>query len=306
MNERRPTSFPFKRWFEEQVAKAAKAGTMVAAEYWLTPEGAQFLVEHRNLNNRPLTEMHVAALAKSMADGNFALTGQGVSIDESGNILDGQHRITAVARGTVTVRLLFIFGCKRNTFVDYDTVLRQRSGSDTLRTDDANIKSAAALASAAQFLYAIETNTLTRSAKIPNRIIIEFIKNHPFLPASVEYGTTLYKGVGRKVSRKAASVAFHQILSLSKHTPWIDSFISQVSTPDNLPKGSPILLLRDKLIGQYFPKTSMTPAERVIREFQAIILTWNGYIRAEMVHSKQEISQYFNHPNRIFDPEDVV
>jgi hypothetical protein len=51
----------------------------------------------RNSKNRPLRKQHVANLAAAFARGEYVMTHQGVAFGSDGELIDGQHRLSAIA-----------------------------------------------------------------------------------------------------------------------------------------------------------------------------------------------------------------
>lgn len=68
------------------------------------PERASELLA-RNTKNRKLNERTVRILVDQLQKGLWKETHQGIAIAESGELLDGQHRLTAVVRAGVTIPL---------------------------------------------------------------------------------------------------------------------------------------------------------------------------------------------------------
>lgn len=62
----------------------------------ITPKWAKFILDNRNNRNRRLSESFVTKLARDITNGAFITTHQGIAFDESGDLLDGQHRLAAV------------------------------------------------------------------------------------------------------------------------------------------------------------------------------------------------------------------
>lgn len=58
--------------------------------------------------NRKIRRRHVEALKRDMLRGDWRLTGQGISVDSEGCLIDGQHRLTAVVEAGVGVPM-FVF-----------------------------------------------------------------------------------------------------------------------------------------------------------------------------------------------------
>lgn len=60
----------------------------------MTPEWAERLLA-TNLNNRSISKNAVDAIARDMEAGRFMLNGESIKLDEHGQLVDGQHRLTA-------------------------------------------------------------------------------------------------------------------------------------------------------------------------------------------------------------------
>lgn len=64
----------------------------------------------KNPGNRPIRKAVVKSFALDMLAGNWKLTHQGVAFDAAGNLIDGQHRLTAVIMAGVPVRMMVTTG----------------------------------------------------------------------------------------------------------------------------------------------------------------------------------------------------
>lgn len=73
------------------------------------PERARQWLEN-NFRNRPLKDDVVAAYARDMLNGVWVSTHQGVAFNDRDELIDGQHRLHAVMRSGVTVRMMATFG----------------------------------------------------------------------------------------------------------------------------------------------------------------------------------------------------
>ena len=97
----------------------------------MTPELARQLLA-QNKRNRPLSSQHVIALCRKMKAGEWMLTHQGIAIDNNGQLLDGQHRLSAVVMANVTVPMLMTTGVPSAVFDAIDIDGRPRSVADLL------------------------------------------------------------------------------------------------------------------------------------------------------------------------------
>lgn len=64
----------------------------------LSPKDCEYILKHRNFNNRPVRRNTVAKYAEDMRAGRFKLTHQSIAFDANGNLLDGQHRLHAIVQ----------------------------------------------------------------------------------------------------------------------------------------------------------------------------------------------------------------
>lgn len=98
----------------------------------ITPEKARRMLT-ANKNNRPVKTFKVQALKSDLRNGNFRVTHQGIALDWNGNLIDGQHRLLAIAETGVTVQMYVTRNCDPHIFKVIDTGA-SRSPSDVLKT----------------------------------------------------------------------------------------------------------------------------------------------------------------------------
>lgn len=112
----------------------------------VTPEVARRWLKE-NSQNRNVRQSHVDFLASEMLNGRWVTTHQGVCIAEDGVLLDGQHRLLAVAQSGVTVDIMVTTGSDKSVMPVTDQGMVTRSVGDTLYlldgVKDASIKTAA-------------------------------------------------------------------------------------------------------------------------------------------------------------------
>lgn len=70
----------------------------------ITPAAAHIYLAF-NENNRTVRERDVESYAADMRSGHWMLTHQGIAFDETGELIDGQHRLLAVIKSGVTVKM---------------------------------------------------------------------------------------------------------------------------------------------------------------------------------------------------------
>lgn len=98
----------------------------------ITPEKANQWLENHNTKNRPLKMKHVERLASDMKERRWKKDGMPFRFDVDGNLLDGQHRLAAIAKSGITLRdQVIVRGLGRESFVSMDTGSK-RSTADML------------------------------------------------------------------------------------------------------------------------------------------------------------------------------
>jgi hypothetical protein len=85
----------------------------------------------RNINNRPLSEKFVDRLAIAMSSGQWQVNGDPIRFDASGDLIDGQHRLTAIIKSGSPVQSWVLRGVGTQAF---DTIDRghTRTNGDVL------------------------------------------------------------------------------------------------------------------------------------------------------------------------------
>lgn len=88
---------------------------------------------YQNKNNRSVRNQVVDNYAEQMKSGKWDLTGQGITFDENGDLIDGQHRLNAVIKADMPIEMLIVWDAKRS--YNYDCGLK-RSYTDRILMKD--------------------------------------------------------------------------------------------------------------------------------------------------------------------------
>lgn len=102
----------------------------------LTPELATELLDHNQLN-RPLRDQHVQRIARQIVDGKWRFNGDTIKVANTGDVLDGQHRLWAVIEAKKPIETIIVRGIERDAFATIDTLRAVRSGADVLALNGA-------------------------------------------------------------------------------------------------------------------------------------------------------------------------
>ncbi|WP_154725014.1 hypothetical protein [Candidatus Contendibacter odensensis] len=85
-----------------------------------------------NEQNRRVRLGWVDCLATSIKNGEWQFTHQGIAFSETGRLLDGQHRLMAIAKAGIPVSVIITHGLDDNTFAAIDCGIR-RTDEDLTR-----------------------------------------------------------------------------------------------------------------------------------------------------------------------------
>jgi len=97
----------------------------------ITPQLAKDYLE-RNPKNRNVSERLVQKYAQDIQQGQWALTHQGIAFYEDGTLADGQHRLFAIIKADLPVRMMVTSGLKQSDAINIDAH-RARSAIDGIK-----------------------------------------------------------------------------------------------------------------------------------------------------------------------------
>lgn len=214
----------------------------------VTPEAAASLLERNTLNRHPKANA-IERYAKSMREGKWRVTNQGLGISRSGVLVDGQNRLMACIEAGVPFETVLSTGMDDEARDVVDVGVR-RSLGDSLRM--AGYTNAVALAGGValrmryeQIVKSGQAWTQARSMMVSHDEALAYAKDHPEL---VDHTATAW------VIRKAfirvpisVIVAFESLAY--EHDPYkAEEFRNGLVTGANLEMGDPRLVLRNYLM----------------------------------------------------------
>lgn len=111
----------------------------------ITPEIAEQLLGRNADYNRNIREARVRGLVQAMTDGDFVDTGATLSVDTSGTVIDGQHRLTACVRSGVPFTAVVVTGLDPEAYDSTDKGSKRTVGDSLKRHGFVNPNRVAAL-----------------------------------------------------------------------------------------------------------------------------------------------------------------
>ena len=152
----------------------------------VTPEMARQWLG-RNAGNRPLKRGHVARLSASICGGKWKLTGDPIRFSATGKLIDGQHRLQAIADAGLPVQCVVMQGLNDDIFDVID------SGSPRSKADAVFIQyqlpvaKAGLLSSTASIACQFISGASSFKGKVGSDELLRFIDSNPDIVDAVNH-----------------------------------------------------------------------------------------------------------------------
>jgi hypothetical protein len=230
----------------------------------ISPERAMQMLEKMEAN-RTVSERHVNKLKKDMVARRWKLTGQGITFDANGRLVDGQHRLWAIIEGGVTVTQLVVYGADPEDVILSIDLGRGKSFGDIQRIKGE--QSYNALAAAVGLIAAADKSIASKTSVNTTRLeqyshfelqdLLDGYRERYDLDYAVKYAHRL-TSKPLKVPHSAGSTAYF-LLAEKYGDEQVEPFFHQLSKgehPDGsgLERGLPVKALRARFITEHDEK----------------------------------------------------
>lgn len=254
----------------------------------ITPDQARKWLEF-NEGNRKVRRPLINFLINQLKTGKWALTGETICFDPSGNLLDGQHRLYSIAESGIAAPCFVVWGVVRDAQNVMDTGI-VRGFQDVISMNYPDTSDPSGLGGAIKFILLFQrgyfpgglsersTGTPGHKNLIPDNIdVLTFLDNNPEFFGFYEQAKKIYLSGDRTLARRGF-IAMWWILS-DYGAKESDEFFTKLSTGVGLTATDPIHIFRSILIRE---KTSSDAAKytRTQRIF-GLIHTWNKFVLGE-------------------------
>lgn len=237
----------------------------------VTPEMASDWLAHRTYDkNRRISKSVVNRYISDMVNGRWKTTRQGLIFDTHGDIIDGQHRLSAVANGNVTVAFWVYPNEARDTFDALDQGYK-RQASQLL-----GVPNSTTVAAGARYLAALADQDpfdMPRFNKVSNPEIHATVQVWPELTrysvavAEVRIATWI---IGAPHLAVLAQAARTEAGTPEKIEAWRQGLL----TGDNLTSYDPRLQLRNRFIRQH---RNLAGSKNRNLVYSLIAKAWNAW-----------------------------
>lgn len=227
--------------------------TPVLAKEWLS----------NNPNNRKLSKQVVSDYAHAIRSGDWSLNGESIKISVGGQLLDGQHRLSAVVRSGESIQSVVISGLPDEVISTVD-VGKKRTTADILSMGD--VRYAPQVSGTITILHNIH-NKFSFQSRVSTVDAKRYLELNPTVEDSVAF-TMVNKGSLKWRPQFAAS----HFLFAQKNKEAADRFFTRLCTGIGLSENEGVYRLREKLILEDHAKKKTTRAD-IMAWF---IKSWNA------------------------------
>lgn len=235
--------------------------------YEIGPALAEKLLTTYSVDYRKLLPNHMRSLARDMEQLNWIDNGDTLKISKKGDVLDGQHRLHAVATSKVSQVFLIVTGISEAAY-DITDAGRQRRYKDTLRRlDYGNVD---VLASVVRMVYMWENDlSLADTCVVTYPELNDvLLRNNNLIKRAMDLG------VGARNLKMAPSLTifcwwvFMQIDEEKAHM-----FMSQAIGGEMIKRGDPAFTFRNRLQREYEDNAKYSRNQY----FRMAVDSWNKF-----------------------------
>lgn len=216
----------------------------------ITPAKAKKLLENRAAN-RSIRQRQVEYLAREMVEGRFIDNGESIKLNTNGQVIDGQHRLSAIIETGRPMQLRVTYGLSPDAISTIDTGAKRTPGDALSINGFSDPNNRAAALTIINDYY--RNGTLVSGNKLSPSATIDL---------ALEYDTDRALAVGRRTKGIVPLSIAAALYYLASHAAAekAEEFWEAVGSGEGLSAGSPALALRNRIVelkmrGQRFTKT---------------------------------------------------
>jgi len=187
----------------------------------VTPDYAKEILATKNSINRRLNPMRVDTLVQIILNNQWQITHQGVAFDIEGNLVDGQHRLAAIAKAGVPVKILVSYNLEPESRLVVDSGAPRTLGNRITLAGYEDISSKSIAVARILEYGVVAASQKSLSAEEAVRIVMKY---HP----AIKFALSCGHGRGYTAIIQAAIARASCTLPHDKLKRFVEVFISEV------------------------------------------------------------------------------
>ena len=221
----------------------------------------------KNKVNRSLSQEKVNTYANDMKNGNWKLNGETFSVDEFGNLCNGQHRMNAIIKSNCNIEMIAAIGVGADSMPTFDTG-KPRNAGDVFRINE--ILNATTVAAGVSKYMRLKSGSYgTQGGKdrylLTNTDILEEYNKHPDLYQSLFLRGSKFYISNHKIISKSDFMAYYKYFMAKYTQEKIDLFFDKIQSRVGV-----CGMLFNKLMNDVTAKRKMSSSEKsaiIIKSF---------------------------------------
>lgn len=227
---------------EELCRALDKERITVALPLAVSPALAKVLAAQQSERQRSQTPRHVQALQRDVAEEKWELTGDTLKVDTAGVVRDGGHRTAAVIGADKTIVTYVVFGVTPESVADVDSGKPRSPGQVLYMSGGAENANAVAALATRMWCWDKGFYVTPGRPKMSREEMLRYVGDNPWLNDFVKiYKGHVPPGFPASVFMTAAAL-FARVDEAGG-----EQFMASLMSGANLPEGSPILYLRNRV-----------------------------------------------------------
>ena len=252
----------------KKVSMTSPSGVTYSIEL-ITPQTAALWLG-RNTANRNMRRTTAESYARDMESGDWQENGDAICFAEDGTLLDGQHRLNAVVIAGIPVLMLVVRNLPSATQDTKDDG-RKRTMADTFGFHGVANNATAAAVTRRVLLWQNGVRSNSGGGYLPTKAEqLEVWRTDPTLRSAVEATVS----IGKKGLVPPSVIGLSWWLFSQLSVEDCSTFWHGMSTGANLPAGSPILALRERVSNLTDARVGRVPESHLLAW---VIKAWNLY-----------------------------
>jgi len=230
----------------------------------ITPAKAKKYLE-QNIGNRPLKKTHVRFLKGEIEKGNWKCNGESIKIGKNKQIIDGQHRLSAIVEAKKSIKTVVMTGLDPDVFDTIDTGKNRSPGDTFALMGEKNVNQLAALIKSLHRYYDLDWK---KAHHISNTEFEKLLERWPDTRQIVRNPTLRAPGL---IPARCIHLCYY--VCRRKNKDQALEFMTKLCNGNDIPARSPIMALRNKIMDGKLKGMRMDPDLLIALIFKS----WNYY-----------------------------
>lgn len=274
------------------VKEASRSGQQLTVEITMPSATALSLLTKYNTKNRTISKVNVASMVRDMKNNRWGgHVGDEVTIDENGNINNGQHRLFAIAECGIEQEMKLCFGMSPESRAREGSG-RAKSMADVIAFREGHTaKNKEARAAALRLLYGFladqtRPKVFSGNVKPTHSELVELEER---------FGASMYESLKfvnkqdiQTITVESNAAFLHFILKHSKYgLKNANEFFEKLGTGANMKSDDPIMVIRNRFIKDAQQHKALRHQSNKDSALGLIVKAWNASMEGKSWSNKE-------------------